>query len=97
MPGEHLPFRQKLHAHRQAKAGVHWRTIQKNQVQLFGERAPLIAMLISAAVALQSGRKSRAAAEMCGSCSLTVFTVIVKRSIGGPIPYHFSVRYRFAS
>jgi hypothetical protein len=32
----------KLHAHRQVTAGVHWRTIQKNQVRLFGERAPLM-------------------------------------------------------
>jgi hypothetical protein len=41
-------------------------------------------LLISAAAALQSGRKSRAAAEMCGSCSLTAFTVIVKGA-GHPV------------
>jgi hypothetical protein len=35
-------------------------------------------LLISAAAALQSGRTSRAAVEMCASCSLTAFTVIVK-------------------
>ena len=32
MPGNHTPVAQKQHAQRQGSAGVHWKTIQKNQL-----------------------------------------------------------------
>ena len=32
MPGNHIPVSQRQHAQRQGSAGVHWKTIQKNQL-----------------------------------------------------------------
>ena len=31
MPGNHIPAAQRRHAQRRGSAGVHWKTIQKNQ------------------------------------------------------------------
>ena len=42
MPNRHIPKEQKWHAFRQARAGVHWQQIQKNQRRWYGERAPVM-------------------------------------------------------
>ena len=59
MPGDHIPVAQRQHAQRQGSAGVHWKTIQKNQVVQFGARAPVTSRR-AIARAVEAGPKTAA-------------------------------------